>query len=110
MKPASRLRASGPTIADGAVAARNGEWRRRPRIRRDHRPHDGPGERLRQVRIAKGLTQEELGNAVGRSRSYIVQIERGAMNPSEEVALGLEDVLLRGADSTPLPQLTCSAI
>jgi DNA-binding XRE family transcriptional regulator len=69
------------------------DWRRLPRKRRDHRPHDGPGERLREARIAKGMTQTELGARVDRSRSCILAIERGVLDPSEPVALALEDAL-----------------
>jgi tetratricopeptide (TPR) repeat protein len=51
------------------------------------RSADGPapsalGERLRQLRIARGLTQAQLG--VGRfSKEYVSQIERGRVRPNE---------------------------
>lgn len=38
------------------------------------------GERVRQLRIMKGLTQEELGLQCGLHRTYIGQIERAEKN------------------------------
>jgi transcriptional regulator with XRE-family HTH domain len=40
------------------------------------------GERLRQLRQAKHLTQEELAAKVGFSRSYYTEIETGKRNVS----------------------------
>jgi transcriptional regulator with XRE-family HTH domain len=38
------------------------------------------GERLRQLRLAKNLTQEELASLAGFSRSYYNEIETGKRN------------------------------
>ena len=38
------------------------------------------GERVRQLRLMKGLTQEELGLQCGLHRTYIGQIERAEKN------------------------------
>lgn len=35
------------------------------------------GERLRQARVERGLTQEALGQAIGLTRTSVVNIERG---------------------------------
>jgi len=40
------------------------------------------GKRLRELRIEKGWTQEELADKVGMHFTYIGQIERGVRNPS----------------------------
>ena len=41
------------------------------------------GTVLKKLRIAKGLTQEQLGNKVGVSDAYITMLETGARkNPS----------------------------
>jgi DNA-binding XRE family transcriptional regulator len=60
------------------------DWRRRPRdYRSGLRPSEGPAVRVREARLAGGLTQEQLGAVIGRSRSYVLQIELGLMNPNE---------------------------
>ncbi len=40
------------------------------------------GQRLRELRTACDITQEELANLVGMSRNYIGEIERGIRNVS----------------------------
>ncbi|MBC7094927.1 helix-turn-helix transcriptional regulator [Thermococcus sp.] len=42
--------------------------------------------RLRELREAKGLTQEELAKALGVTRQTIIAIEKGKYNPSLELA------------------------
>jgi putative transcriptional regulator len=41
---------------------------------------------LSQLRQARGLTQQELGDWVGVSRQSIISLETGRYNPSLEVA------------------------
>jgi putative transcriptional regulator len=45
--------------------------------------------RVREKRAAQGVTQEELGKAVGVSRQSIISIERGHYVPSLPLALRL---------------------
>ena len=56
--------------------------------------------RVRELREARGLTQADLGDAIGVTRHTIIAIEQGHYSPSLESAfriarlfgLGLEDV------------------
>lgn len=52
-------------------------------------------EILKQERIKKGLTQQELANLVGISRVHYTQIENNSGNkkPSLDVAMGIKKVL-----------------
>ncbi len=40
------------------------------------------GQRIRELRTAKGLSQEQLGLEVGLHRTYIVSVENGKRNIS----------------------------
>ena len=40
------------------------------------------GERVRNLRLAKGLSQEELAFRAGMHRTYLGGIERGERNPA----------------------------
>ncbi len=52
------------------------------------------GARIKEVRLAKGMTQLELASALGKDHSSIARIESGRVNPSylylKELAKGLE--------------------
>lgn len=43
------------------------------------------GQRMAAFRVAKGLSQRELGEALGMTRDRVVYYERSARNPSIEV-------------------------
>lgn len=55
------------------------------------------GQAVRELRVASGLTQEELADRAGLDRSYIGGVERGDRNPSlsviEKIAEGLDVTL-----------------
>lgn len=40
------------------------------------------GKRVRQLRLEKGISQEQLADEAGIERSYMGAIERGERNPS----------------------------
>jgi transcriptional regulator with XRE-family HTH domain len=52
------------------------------------------GERVKEIRTRKGLTQTELANKIGKDHPSINKLENGKVNPSYyflyEVAQGLE--------------------
>lgn len=52
----------------------------------DHSAEDNPlalfGERLRELRLARGLSQEDLADAAGLDRTYVSSCERGKRNIS----------------------------
>ena len=51
------------------------------------------GERIREIRKAKNMTQAELAHAIGKDQQSIQRLEAGKINPSyiylREVATGL---------------------
>lgn len=56
--------------------------------------------RVRDLRSERGLTQAELGEAVGLTRQSIIAIEKGRFTPSIQTAL-----LLAAALDTPVDEL-----
>ncbi len=51
------------------------------------------GEVLRQTRLDKGLSQEELADACGRHRTYVSLLERGRSSPSIKTLFLLAEAL-----------------
>ncbi|MGM9903278.1 transcriptional regulator [Enterococcus sp. 10A9_DIV0425] len=51
------------------------------------------GEKLRNLRIRKNLTQEELGERTDLSKGYISQLERDLSSPSMETFFSILEVL-----------------
>ena len=49
------------------------------------------GQRLRQARLRRNLSQQELADRVGVTRQTILSIERGRYNPSVGLALRLAE-------------------
>lgn len=72
---------------------------------------------IKQFRIAKGITQEQLGNVCGLKKTTICKWETGNSNPDIETLITLskyfnctiDDLVLPKTDTTdtayPLPQL-----
>lgn len=56
------------------------------------------GDRLREARAASGLTQEQLGFAVGVTKASISAWENGRETPSFRVLVDLRDALNRSLD------------
>jgi transcriptional regulator with XRE-family HTH domain len=56
------------------------------------------GERLREARIAKRLTQEALAHAIGVRAMSISRFERGELNPSRETLMRLASALSVSTD------------
>lgn len=40
------------------------------------------GQRLREIRKNKNVSQTELANLIGKDRQYVYKIEKGKVNPS----------------------------
>jgi len=62
------------------------------------------GKAVKELRLKKGMTQQQLANACGLDISHVGQIERGQRNPTLGVMQGLASILgvrlsdlLRGA-------------
>ena len=51
-----------------------------------------PGERIREYRKKKGLTQKEFSEAVGYSYAFLSDIERGKVEPSREFLKKLNEI------------------
>lgn len=51
------------------------------------------GQRLRDIRISKNLTQENLAAKAGLDRTYVSSCERGKRNVTLEVVYKLSDAL-----------------
>ena len=57
------------------------------------------GNRVRDLRIERGLTQEQLGQVVGLTRQSIIAIERGRFTPSIHTVLKLARALKTSVDN-----------
>ena len=55
--------------------------------------HGAVGAELRRVRLACGLTQQEVSNRVGMHRTYLNQVEAGSRNVSLGILAKLARVL-----------------
>ena len=63
------------------------------------------GNRIKMIRVAKGLTQEKLAERIGKSIGLIGQIERAEAMPSVDTLVDIICVLNVSADS-----VLCDAI
>lgn len=51
------------------------------------------GRRLKELRLARGLTQEQLGERADLSYKFIGEVERGVGNPTLDTLASLADAL-----------------
>lgn len=51
------------------------------------------GRNVRELRLARGLTQEDLEGLTGLKRSYISDMERGGRNPTVKAIQRLAEAL-----------------
>lgn len=51
------------------------------------------GKRIRSLRVARGWTQQDLGEKAGISYKFIGEIERGKQNPSFSILAKISDAL-----------------
>ena len=79
-----------------------------------HFDRKSSGTRIRQLRISKGLTQEQLAEKISISRTYIVKIESGLQIGPIEIAIELAkffnvslDYLLLGKDNQRMERKQC---
>lgn len=56
------------------------------------------GDQVRVYRLRRGLTQARLAHLVGRSERWLVEVERGAVDPRLSDAVALARMLRVGID------------
>lgn len=49
------------------------------------------GARLRELRLSMGLSQQQVGDAIGRTKAYVGQMEAEKTLPSVASAIGLQE-------------------
>ena len=69
------------------------------------------GERVRTYRLRRGLTQARLAHMIGRSERWLIDVERGGVDPRLSDALALARVLSVAVDDlagrpTPVDERT----
>lgn len=57
------------------------------------------GNKLKELRKSRGLTQEELGNLLGVAKSSVSMYERDFRRPSYEVLISYVDIFNTSVDS-----------
>ena len=53
------------------------------------------GDKIRSIRIAKGLTQEELANRCELSKGFISQVENDLTSPSIATLVDILEILVK---------------
>ncbi len=66
------------------------------------------GQRIKQVRTARGLTQEKLSEIVGIGPSHMSHIESGSTVPSFEVFIAILNALECSADELLCKEVTAA--
>src|SRR5262249_6460342 len=63
------------------------------------------GDQVRSYRTRRGLTQEQLAHLIGRSERWLIDVERGEVDPRLSDAVALAEALSVGvADLTSAPE------
>jgi putative transcriptional regulator len=55
--------------------------------------------RISELRVCNGLTQQELADEIGVTRATVIALEKGSYNPSLELAFRLSIFFETGIDS-----------
>ncbi|MFO8059867.1 MAG: helix-turn-helix transcriptional regulator [Bacillota bacterium] len=63
--------------------------------------------RLRELRVDRNLTQQQLGQILGVSRQTIIAIERGRYDPSLPLALSIARFFGTCVESIFIPDESC---
>jgi len=66
------------------------------------------GQRLRELRLRRGLSQEAFADVCGFARSYMSRLERGVGNPSLDAIQTLADAL--GVEVVELFTMSADAV
>lgn len=73
------------------------------------------GLRIKELRAARGMTQDDLAEKTGFFRTYLSRVETGVANPTFDALLALADALrvapaaLFEAPTSPIPVRTRAA-
>ncbi|HEY4028093.1 MAG TPA: helix-turn-helix transcriptional regulator [Candidatus Dormibacteraeota bacterium] len=67
------------------------------------------GEQVRTYRLRRGLTQARLAHLIGRSERWLIDVERGGVDPRLSDALALARVLCVLVDDLVHPSTTTAA-
>ena len=63
------------------------------------------GDQVRSYRTRRGLTQEQLAHLIGRSERWLIDVERGEVDPRLSDAVALAEALCVGvADLASAPE------
>ena len=66
-------------------------------------------ERIKRIRVERGLTQEKFANLIGLTRNYVARIEIGDREPSDRTiadicrVFGVSEIWLRTGAGDPFP-------
>lgn len=61
------------------------------------------GQRVRDIRLKHGMTLEELGERLSKSKQYMSELERGNIRLTYEMAVAIADVFGTTPDDFLLP-------
>jgi len=64
-----------------------------PRKKREKVPEDQFSERLRQLRVLKKMSQEDLGDIIGVNYNHVGRYERGESRPSADKLKAMAEAL-----------------